>query len=236
MKHSSYENLWGRRFREIDVQFLGGVKEITEMGFALPVFIHQFPLFTGHVNMARYLALYESFKMVQGIAGNYADVGTFRGASLLWIAKLIKLFEPYSTSQVHAFDWFMGHQGDDILQMQAQPDPFQKLRKLINVQGLTDIIVLHQLDLSKDLDQFDNDPICAPLYFKYVFMDCGFQEVLEKAVPFFWDKLLTGGIMVFDHFTSDIQVETEIVKEVLPPDTAIQNWPWCRQPMGYVIK
>ena len=67
-------------------------------------------------------------------------------------------------------------------------------------------------------------------------MDAGFKDVLEKTGPFFWDRLLTGGIILFDHFASDVKAETEIIKSVFPKNTIIQNFPFARQPMGYVVK
>ena len=108
MRHSGAEGMSKTRFAKTDRDFFSGLEIISHMNIPVADYIHQFPLFTGHVNLARYLALYEAFKMVQGLSGHYADVGTWKGASFVFIAKLIKLFEPYSYAQIHAFDWFKG--------------------------------------------------------------------------------------------------------------------------------
>ena len=43
-----------------------------------------------------------------GLRGNCCDVGTWKGSSFLFIAKLIKIFEPYSKTKIYGFDWFKG--------------------------------------------------------------------------------------------------------------------------------
>ena len=234
MKHSENSKLWQRRFRDVDENFFSSIEEMTKLDIPLAEYIHQFPIFTGHVNISRYLYLYEAFKMVQGMSGNYADVGTWKGASFLFIAKLIKLFEPNVPFQAHAFDWFKGMKPDK--QENEYIGSYDMLKRLVDIQKLGDVAVIHEVDLINELDDFDKDTLYSPLYFKYVFMDCGYKEVLNKAVPFFWERLLSGGIMLFDHFGSDIKDETEIVRTLLPEDTILRNFSFARQPMGYVIK
>ncbi len=236
MEHSDKRDMWARSFSETDKEFFKGIEEIVKLNITPTELIHHFPIYTGHVNLARYLALYEVFRKVEGISGHYADVGTWTGASFLFVAKLIKIFEPYLPSQIHAFDWFQGidpAKGDEDKNYAGN---YETLVKMIKIQGLSDVAVVHKIDLVNELAEFGNDPIYAPLYYKYVFMDCGYKEVLEKAVPFFWDRLLSNGIMLFDHITSDVKDETEIVRSVLPAGTAIRNFPFARQPMGYAIK
>ena len=176
--------------------------------------------------------------MVQSVSGHYADVGTWNGAGFLYIAKLCKIFEPNTYFQAHAFDWFEGH--EKLLDSSDQPihyaGSYENLIKLIELQNLSSKAVVHKINLIDEIQKFGNDPIYKSIYYKYVFLDCGIKEVLEKTVPFFWDRLLTGGIMLFDHFASDIKDETEIVKEYLPENIIIKQFPFTRQPMGYAIK
>lgn len=236
MKHSDNRGMWLRRFSETDKEYGAGLEKLLGLEIPKVDLIHQFPLFAGHVNIARYLAIYESFKMVQGICGHYADVGTWKGSSFLFIAKLIKLFETYSTFQVHAFDWFKGMDSGKEDADGNYRGNYELLINLVQIQGLSPIAVVHEIDLMNELADFEKDPVYASLHYKYVFMDCGHKDVLEKALPFFWNRLLTGGIMLFDHFGSDIKEETEIVKSVLPKRSVIRTFPFTRQPTGYVLK
>ena len=199
-------------------------------------YINHFPAFTGHVNLARYLALYETFKMIEGVNGHYADVGTWKGASFLFVAKLIRLFEPYSMSQIHAFDWFQGMNNKQVGVSNDYIGSEENLKALVDAQGLSDVAVIHKLDLVNELGCLADDPVYAPIYYKYVFLDCGNREVLEKAIPFFWGRLVNGGVMVFDHFGTDCKDETDLAREFLPKGTVVKTFPFARQPTGYVLK
>ena len=236
IEHSNEELLWNRRFAKTDKDFFAGIHEILEMNIPPVDYIYHFPIFNGHVNIARYLALYEAFKMVQGLAGHYADIGTWKGASFLYIAKLIRLFESQVSSQVHAFDWFCGMQPNAKGDQENYVGDYATLKKLVDIQNLNDLAIIHKIDLINELPLFAKDPVYGSTYFKYVYLDCGYEAVLEKTIPFFWDRLLTGGIMVFDHFATDVRPETEIARALLPKSAVIKHFSFARQPTGYVIK
>lgn len=77
---------------------------IQEMGFTFYDLIHHNPAFVGHMNLARFLAFYETYKQTLGLAGHIAEVGVWKASSLLYFAKLTQIFEPESITLVHGFD------------------------------------------------------------------------------------------------------------------------------------
>ena len=141
MQHSDTREYWDRRFSAVDAEYFSGLKEIVAMNPPILDLIHHFPVFTGAVNIGRFLALYEAFKQVEGIAGHYADVGTWTGASYMYIAKLMKLFEPNTPYQVHAFDWFKGMKPDSTTERQNYQGDYDRLVHLLKVQHLDDVAV-----------------------------------------------------------------------------------------------
>jgi hypothetical protein len=68
--------------------------EIKKLGFDIDDYIHHNPAFAGHMNISRFLALYETYKQTLGLAGHIAEVGVWKAPSLLFFAKLTQLFEP----------------------------------------------------------------------------------------------------------------------------------------------
>lgn len=48
---------------------------IEDMGFSFYDYIHHNPPFAGHLNIARYLTLFETYRHTLGIAGHIAEVG-----------------------------------------------------------------------------------------------------------------------------------------------------------------
>lgn len=234
MEHSSNDEMHKRLFGNTDKDYFSGLKAIKNLGFSEDEYINQWPLFAGEVNIARYIAMYEAFKLVESLSGHYADVGTWNGSGFLYIAKLCKIFESNTYSQVHAFDWFEGSSRGN--EPGHYIGDYNKLIDLVKLQNLSTKAVIHKINLIEEIDQFGNDPIYKSIYYKYVYMDCGIKDVLEKTVPFFWDRLLTGGIILFDHFSSDIKDETDIVRQSLPENIKIKQFSFARQPMGYAIK
>ena len=80
--------------------------------------VTQFPLYLRRQVMARYFVRYELFKRVLDVKGSIVECGVHKGASLLLLAKLSAMLEPYSLNrQIIGFDTFEGfpsvHENDD---------------------------------------------------------------------------------------------------------------------------
>jgi hypothetical protein len=113
-----YGELESVKFEASREGYYEGLIQIKSLGYEVEDFIHHFPCFVGHLTLSRFLCLYELYKRSLGIAGHIADVGVFKGASLLFFSKLVQLFESSSLTQVHGFDWFKGcepGEGEELL-------------------------------------------------------------------------------------------------------------------------
>jgi len=219
MKHDG----WGK-FRDADQKYFDYIAKLPPES---KEYIYQFPLYVGQVNIGRHLFFYELYKKVLELNGHIADVGTYKGASFLFMAKLVRLFEPYNTTQVHGFDWFEG-MGDGQYKCE-----YETLTDLISWQDLQDVAVLHKMDLTKELGGFfDDNP---HLRFKYVFIDCGIRAVMDEALKYFWPRLVTGGILVMDHYNCEVSPEESNILEKYTNEPVMQM-PFNRQPTGYVVK
>lgn len=227
-------SLFFQRFGEINSKFHSNVDKILALDIPKVDFIHQFPCFCGHSGLARYLSLYEAFKKVEGLPGHFADVGTYKGASFLLIAKLIRIFEPYSSSMVHAFDWFKGMDPEQEATAANYVGSFDTLSELVRLEELSDIAVINKVDLATDLKSLLESTKYAGIRFKYVYMDCGVESVLEHTIPLLYSRLVKGGIMIFDHYSLGIPCEGAIVDKYI--SEKIYSFPFTRQPTGYIIK
>ncbi|WP_447603700.1 class I SAM-dependent methyltransferase [Nitrospira sp. Nam80] len=227
--------------------YWSGLKEILKLGFTELDYIHYNPAFAGHMNISRYLALYEAYKRTLGLAGHIAEVGVYKAASMLYFAKLIQIFEPESLTLVHGFDWFQGIKhgnGDDeslprvqrmVEQDACGPVDYERICKLVSLQNLDHIAYIHRLDVTKELDQFFRE--YPHLQFKLVFMDAGAYEVVRACLPRFWPRLVSGGVMIFDQFNHEIAPgETRAVREYLPDNVPIKSFTFATMPSAYVVK
>jgi len=228
------------KFKDIDKEFHKNMNEILNLDIPKINLIHHFPVFIGHVNLAKYLFLYDLYKKCFELSAHIADVGTWKGASFLFMAKLVRLFENYNNTQVHGFDWFEGMEpGEDDKKLDEDylskyKSDYEMLLKLIDLQKLNDIAILHKMDITKELDTFfKKNP---HLRFKMVFIDCGIKEVLDKSLENFWQRLVNGGILIMDHYNVEVSPsESEIVERYVGKNY-IRQFPFNRQPTAYIIK
>lgn len=225
------------KFTHSDQQFHESIKKISALDIPKSEFIHGFPLFTGHVNLARYLFFYEMYKQVSPLAGDLADVGTWKGYSFMYFAKLVQIFEPYTNTRVHAYDWFQGMKTakhDDKMQEGKYIGDYDMLCNLVEMQGFSDVTIINKLNLTKDLPHyFENN---NHLRFKLCFIDCGIKDVLEESLKYFFPRIVPSGILIMDHYNSEVSpYESEIV-EKYTTGNIIRQCQFVRQPTAYVIK
>ena len=227
------------KFEDRRPQYLNYLTELKQMGYEFEDFLHYFSCFTGDLTILRMLTLYEAFKEVEEISGHIADVGMFRGASSFWFAKLTKIYSPNSLTQVHGFDWFNGNQPDKWeknIVIGGGKESFNRVNKLNELQRLDQILKIHKLDLVTQLDEFFSD--YPHLKFKLIFMDAGMYKVVQAALPYFWDRLSVGGLMIFDQYNFEVAPgETKAVDEFFSgSDVTIKTFKNSWMPTAYVKK
>jgi hypothetical protein len=224
------------KFSEPSARYHAMMKEIVAMNIPALDLIHHNPIFAGHANISRFLALYDIYKRTLGINGHIAEVGVWKGASFFLLAKLCEIFEPHSYTEVRGFDWFKGMAVEAIdhgIKDGAYATSEAQVRKMIDLQNLGHVAKLVNLDVTKDL----------PAYFeqnreryRLVVLDAGTYQCVKAAAPAFWKQLTPGGIMVFDQYNDPrTPGETLAVAETLP-DATIETFPWTRTPTAFAVK
>jgi hypothetical protein len=244
------------KFEKRRAPYRKALAEFRKMGFTTDDYIHHNPSFAGHMNLARFLALYETYKQTLGLSGHIAEVGVWKASCLLYFAKLTQLFEPESLTLVHGFDWFRGlwpgtdEMTDHVRKLWKEStrsedenrprtgkeavEMYRKISKLISIQNLDHIVHLHKLDVTKELGSFfDEHP---HIQFKIVFLDAGTYEVVAACLPHFWPRLVSGGVLILDQFNNEIAPgETRALREYLP-DIPIHSYVFTGHPSAYIVK
>lgn len=213
------------------------IKEmIHQMGYTEEDYYEQFPCFLGPRQIARFLSFFECYQMTLGLAGHMAEVGVFRGAVSMYLTKLAMLYEQNSITQVHGFDWFKAPEG---IEESGSPayyyEPYDRLQKLVNIQGLQNYLFLHKMNVVTELKGFFEEN--SHLQFKLVFLDAGTYDIVATCIKEFWPRLCNGGIMIFDQYNHEVAPgETHAVKDLLPDDAIIRTFPNGWMPTAYVVK
>ncbi|MDD3296106.1 MAG: class I SAM-dependent methyltransferase [Candidatus Omnitrophica bacterium] len=232
--NQKYESM---KFDSRRKSYYKGLKAMQNLGYVFDDYIHHFPSFAGHMTIARFLGLYELYKMSLGVAGHIAEAGIHKGFGTIGLAKIVKIFEPESLTLVHGFDWFLGmdstNEEPNILKGSYKED-YKRLMKLINAQQLGNIIHIHKLDLKTELGTFFKTN--SYLQFKLVIIDAGQYDIVASCLRNFWERITPGGILVFDSFNHEISPgETRAIKELLP-NSKIRTLPWLWTPTAFVVK
>lgn len=238
MKKEQKEYMGFGKFMEIDDSFHNNMDKIMELDIPKIDLVHQFPVFAGHVNLGRYLFFYDLYKKCLDLSGHIADVGTWKGASFFFMAKMVRLFEQYNTTQVHGFDWFKGMKPvkgkDDTTCDGEYVAEYNMVIKMIDLQKLNDIAMIHKLNLVDELGGFFEEH--PHMRFKMVFIDCGIADVLENSLRHFWPRLVNGGILIMDHYNVETSPHESSIVEKYIGKNLVRQFPYNRQPTGYVIK
>lgn len=201
--------------------------------------LEHYGAFAGHMALNRLLTLYEMYKLVNCVAGHIAEVGVYKGAGTLFFAKLVLTHESEALTQVHGFDWFQGtgratDKDSELVPEGGYQSNYDDLIELIRMQKLDHIVRIHDLDVTKQLQDFFNNYL--HIQFKLVFMDAGRYDVMTSCIPLFWDRLTPGGIMIFDQYSHELGPgETVAIRELLPK-ARVRTLPNSWMPNAYIIK
>ncbi len=218
-----------------DAIYFDYIAHLDELHDGAKDIVFNFPVYVGAVNLARFLALHEIYQRVEDLAGHIADIGAYKGASFLYFAKLIKLFEPYNPTEAHGFEWFKGQAPgpkDDAAQAGKYKASKSRLERLIEYQGLGNIAKLFDLDLVNDLDIFFTQ---YPHYrYKILFIDCGIHQVMEEVLWHFWPRLTPGGVVIFDHYNDPVSPSESALADRF--DCQMEQIPYSRSPTAFFMK
>jgi hypothetical protein len=214
------------------------IKYLKSLDHPLEEFLHDFTAYVGHMTLNRLITIYELYKKTLGLAGHIADVGVYKGGSSLLFAKLVKIFESEALTLVHGFDWFEGtkksEMDSNLVIDGGYKTDYEAIIKLVKKQRLDNILKIHKIDLTKDCEEFFTNH--RHLKFKLIMMDAGCYEVMKAATPYFYERLIPGGIMIFDQYSHEFAPgETIAINEILPK-AIIRTIPNSWMPNSYIIK
>ena len=108
------------------------------------------------------------------------------------------------------------------------------LERLVNMQGLTGLMKLHDLDLSSEFDRFLSEK--RWLRFKLAFVDIGMERVLASVLEPIWDRLIPGGILILDHFNhKSSPTESDLLISTVG-SAKIEQFQYSRSPTAFIQK
>jgi hypothetical protein len=198
-------------------------------------------LFSGYVNIGRSLAIYELLKQVIDLPGHIIELGTWNGANLMFMAKVVRLIKPNSLIELYGFDSFEGLQKfqDKDCRAAESVNSYKGneeiLREVISLYGFNDYVNLIKGNIEDTLPAFLEDR--PELMLNFVYLDTDLYSSTKIGIELLWDRLLKGGIMAFDEYNiQNWPGETAAVVETLGDKHRLNTINFTRQPTAYLVK
>lgn len=200
--------------------------------------IDHWPLYCGISNLARSLAIAELLRSTLAVPGDVAEFGSWRGANLMFLAKLLRIYDPLSAKQTHCFEGFEGlstfvpKDGAATETRGKYKGSYAELVDLIALYEMTDEIVIHKGLVQETLPAALAER--TELTFSFVYCDVDLYEPTSLILNQLHPRLAQGGVFVLDEWNAEIfPGETLAVREFLAAhgdSYAMEHVPRTRQP------
>jgi hypothetical protein len=198
----------------------------------------QWPLYAGIGNLARSMAVADLFRSTLGVPGHIAEFGCWRGSNLMFLAKLLQIYDPHSMKMVHGFDSFQGltafvkEDGIGAEKAGAYRGSLDELTRIIDLYQMQDSVTLHVGLIEDTLP-----PLLRAheaLSFSFVYCDTDLYQSTATILREMHPRLMKGGLFVFDEWNWDAYPgEGKAVNEFIEEHSAryaVEHVPHARQP------
>ncbi|MEJ0037607.1 MAG: TylF/MycF/NovP-related O-methyltransferase [Gammaproteobacteria bacterium] len=234
------------KFKTGDTAYLAARKQLSEKYGPRELWsaIDHWPLYCGVGNLSRFLAIAEILKQTLSVPGHIAEFGSWRGANLLFMAKLLRIFDPLGSKVVHSFDSFEGLQtfapedGAAVATRGQYRGSFEELTDMISLYGMNDDIEIHKGWIDDTLPALLRERTEFSLSLVYVDVDlyAPTRTILDAC----HSRLSSGGVVVFDEWNHEkFPGETVAARDFLDAHAGeyrpvhVAN---ARQPSMYLVK
>ena len=197
------------KFKAIDARYFASRKEFSESYGPRELWstIDQWPLYVGIGNLARCMAVAEMVKETLDVPGHVAEFGSWKGANLLFMAKLLRIYSPMCQKLVHCFDGFMGltefssKDGTAAEHRGAYKGSYEELLDVIKLYEMEDEVIIHKGLIEKTLPALVESE--KAMSFSLVYCDTDLYDSTSLILQSLHPRLMKGGMFVFDEWNAD---------------------------------
>jgi hypothetical protein len=172
------------------------------------------------------------------IPGHVAEFGSWRGANLLFLAKLLRIFDAQGGKQVHCFEGFEGlgtftpADGASTSERGRYKGSYEELLDVIALYEMEDDIIIHKGLIHDTLTKTLKEQ--TELTFSFVYCDVDLYEPTKEILDAMHERLAKGGVFVLDEYNDEkYPGETLAVREFMKVhggDYVMEHVVGARQP------
>lgn len=169
--------------------------------------IDHWPLYVGIGNLGRFMAIADLLRSTLDIPGHVAEFGSWRGANLMLMTKLLRIYDPHGCKQVHCFESFVGLEtfsaqdgSSGESESGAYRGNYEELLAMISLCELGDDIIIHKGDIMQTLpESLENEG----LSFSFIYCDTDLYAPSRLILDRLHPRLSKGGLIVMDEWNYD---------------------------------
>jgi hypothetical protein len=194
--------------------------------------------------LGKLLHRFKHFLNVQELPGDIVEVGVFKGSGMSSFLKFIEIFSNTSNKKVIGFDIFGVDKSKEVLNNDTSMDQQSmnmiydrvdhsdlsldsvKMR-LKNTNISEDKFILVEGDVENSIPKFlENNP---GFRISLLYIDVDIERPTYFALKHLWDRVLPGGVIIFDEFeyhkySESSGVEKFLKEKEIPFDIKSTNW------------
>jgi len=217
--------------------------------------LESFAIYTRRINITRFLAHYELYKMIADVPGCVVECGVYQGNSLFTFAKFLEIFHPGDRIRnVIGFDSFQGLQDfakqDGPLYPKRSKvkggwsaatfrDCFYKLLDIYHADSFvphSKRIEMVEGDLNKTVPEYVKKH--PGLRISLLHLDVDLYKPTLTALKYLYPLVVKGGLIVLDEYgMTEWGGESQAFEEYFGKDMPkVQKFNWVSTPGAYFIK
>jgi len=164
--------------------------------------------------LGKLLHRYDFFNKVKDIPGDIVEIGVYKGSGIATFSKFVEIFCPNSNKKIIGFDIFDTNEANTILELDGHHDKtnmqyvykrvdtneltFERVNQRLTNMNIEKKYLLEKGDVVETLPIFlKNNP---GLRVSLLYMDVDIERPTYYSLKYLWDRILPGGIIVFDEY------------------------------------
>lgn len=202
--------------------------------------------------IGKLLHRFNFFNQVKDLPGDIVEIGVFKGSGIATFSKFVDIFCPNSNKKIIGFDIFSPEKGNTILDKDGAFDKttmgivYSKVNSdEVSLSAVTER--LDKMELHKKYILIEGDvESTIPAFLarspgfraSLIYIDVDLDRPTYHALNTLWDRLLPGGVIIFDEyeyhaFSESNGVERFLREKQLPYNLKSTNW---IAPTAFMIK
>jgi len=164
--------------------------------------------------IGKLLHRFKFFNDIKHLPGDIVEIGVFKGSGIATFSKFIEIFSPNSNKKILGFDIFDTQDAETILEEDGNFDKnkmkivysktssneltLESVESRLNNMSIDKKYMLIKGDVVETIPIFLNDNPGFRISLLYI--DVDIERPTYYALKYLWDRILPGGIIVFDEY------------------------------------